>query len=147
MSSIVLVTTHWPLVFSRLPERVELATLDAYFERFEREVLARAEPFASVLDMTPLSHLPAARTRQRAVEWSQEFEAAGLLWNRGTALVTPNPIARAVMTSLHWLVPPKIPTTYEPDLPHAIRWAVGRLSAAGLAVGPAEELLAELDPR
>lgn len=147
MEAVVLVTDHWPLVYSRLPARVDLGSIDAYLGRFEREVLRRAEPFTSVFDMTPLSHLPGARTRQRAVEWSQEFEAPGLLWNRGTALVTPNPIARALMTSLHWLVPPKVPTSYQPDLSHAVRWAYERMAGSGMAAPPISRVLSDLGGR
>lgn len=147
MEAVVLVTDHWPLVYSRLPARVDVDTIDVYLGRFEREVLRRAEPFTTVFDMTPLSHLPGARTRQRAVEWSQEFEAPGLLWNRGTAMVTPNPITRALMTSLHWLVPPKVPTSYQPDLSHAVRWTFDRMATSGMSPPHIQLVLADLASR
>ncbi len=132
MPGLVLDVSRWPMIVTSIEGPIDLADWERYAARFEREVMARGEPIVSVFDMSGLCNVPDQRTRTRIADWSKRHESFGLDHHRGLAIVAPNPLARALMKVLHWTVPPKVPTSYEPDRRSAERYCRQRMIETGL---------------
>ena len=128
MDGFELDVSHWPLVITHVRGTVTIAEVDAYFEEFEANVMTIDRPFASIFDASDLKNLPDAKTRARAAQWSRAPQTLGVRTNCGLAIVAPNPVARAVMKALHWVVPPRVPTSYEADFRSALRFVTHRLT-------------------
>lgn len=133
MPGLILDVSRWPLVVTTIVGPVDLADWERYAAEFETHVIGRAEPIVSIFDMSGLCNVPDSRTRTAIASWSREHESFGTHHHRGLAIVAPNPLARALMKVLHWTVPPKVPTSYEPDRAHAERFCARCMVRAGLA--------------
>lgn len=136
MSRIDLRLDYWPMVITVLPEEVTEAALVPYFNSFLSSVLGKREKFVSVVDAMAVSHAPSARVRQRIAEWEDLHMDLGVQYNLGIAIATSSVLVRGAMTAIHWVVPPRVPTTFEPTVSDAVDWAVKRLEHEGIRLPP-----------
>jgi len=142
VSGVRLDLTHWPILLCCIEGDPTLDDVDEFLAAYEERVMTRTDPFACVVEMSGLTRVPSARLRGRAARWARSHQNFAIQQNRGLAIVAPNPIARAVMKTLLWVVPAPVPTSFEPDLTSAVRVVAYRLATSGIDVAPLEPWLA-----
>lgn len=126
---------HWPLVVFELPPRLStgfVEVLDASMKR----VFARQMRFVSLIDASKLESLPDANVRRALGEWSKAIDAPTRRYQVANALVVPSAMARGVLTAIHWIHPPPMPTLVCATVAEGIAFVRGHARDAGLPLGP-----------
>lgn len=95
----------WPFVITVLPATLSEDFTTRYFAK-QAEFLQRAQPWVHLVDIRPLCRIPDARIRALIGEHTKRLEHLSARYNRGTALVLESPLARGVLTAIHWISPP-----------------------------------------
>ncbi len=127
MSSLTLSIENWPLVETTLRDGATDADYLAYFAKFEAQVLARRQRFASLVDGSTATHPPTAQQRKLIADWEKSQLERGVAFNVGVAMVLTNRIVRGGLTALHWLFPPPTPTVALGSYDEAFEWCLARL--------------------
>jgi hypothetical protein len=130
-------TSLSPLVLVTCPAHFEVASVKSVLDAYTTEVIEARRPFTLVVDATPISELPTAIVRRAITDWMKRVEVLGEQYMLGMAMVTSSSIVRGAMTAVNWIVPPRVPMTYEPTLEAAVKWSIERLEAGGVAASPA----------
>ena len=129
---------HWPLVVFELPPQLStgfVGVLDASMKR----VFARQMRFVSLVDASKLESLPDANARRALGEWSKTIDAPTRKYQVANALVVPSAMARGVLTAIHWIHPPPMPTIVCATVAEGIQFLRGHARDAGLPLGPLDE--------
>lgn len=100
----------------------------AYLADFLTRVVARDQPFVSLVDARRLTSAPSAKVRRTIADWENLNAERGSRFNRGVVVVTESALVRGAMTALQWLSPPRVPTTYEATIEAGESWARARLA-------------------
>ena len=114
--------SRWPVVVAVMPpEAFTPQRLDAWLDAFEHHVLARRQPYATVLDMSDSPRTtPEERKRMadrlRGGDDHQRMCVAG-------AFVMQSTLARGALTAVMWLRKPEYPTRVFASRQEAIAWA------------------------
>ncbi len=108
-----------------------MESLPPYFEQYDR-LLARREPFVSLVDMRPCRTMPGADVRKAIADWGLRIADERERWVVGVAFVVTHPLVRAALAVVHWQAPPRQPTRVCSDPQEALDFLVERLSLNGL---------------
>lgn len=122
---------HFPIVVTTYPFRMSLAALPAYHAEYER-VLAREQPFVSLVDMRPCVEMPDADVRRAMAEWGDRVAEARMRWVLGVSFVVTNPLVRGALTAVHWQTPPRQPTVVVSTPTEGLAFLLERLATAGI---------------
>jgi hypothetical protein len=134
-SPLALDTRHWPLVTLTLPS--DMADLDLEgLGRSQDAVFARREKYVSLTDTSSVASVPNAKVRSRIAEWTKSIEPLSKRYQVANALVVPNPLVRGVLTAVHWLAPPVVPTLVCATVGEGLAFLVEHAKTAGLAIEP-----------
>lgn len=128
--SIHFTTNEWPIVITTIDESMDEVETEAYLTAFLSDVVGRNRPFVSIVDARAMRQAPSAKVRRIIADWEERNAATGARYNRGIAFVTESALIRGAMTALHWISPPKTPTTFEASMEAARRFASTRLAAS-----------------
>jgi hypothetical protein len=131
MARINLSVEQWPLVVTTMVNDISDAEYETYLSDFEARVIARREPFASLVDASRQTKAPTATQRQRLVTWQRENAPISIPYVVCVAMVIDNAIVRGAMTALHWVFPPQSPTKIVARYEDALAYCVESLRAAG----------------
>lgn len=131
---------HFPIVVTTYPRRMTLGALPAYQAEYER-LLAREQPFVSLVDMRPCVEMPDADVRKSMAEWGDRVAEARMRWVLGVAFVVVNPLVRGALTAVHWQAPPRQPTVVVSSPPEGLDFLLERLATAGLEPPPTLDAL------
>lgn len=123
-------TAHFPLVIVTCPARFEATNVKTVLDAYSNEVFEGRRKFVLVVDALGIKELPSALVRRAITDWMQRVESIGQRYTLGMAMATPSAIVRGAMTAVNWVVPPKIPMSYEPTMAAAVDWAIARLESA-----------------
>jgi hypothetical protein len=126
---------HWPLVVLRLPAHIGEAEVSALAQAQE-EIFQRRERYVSLTDTTSVVGLPDARVRSAIGEWLHAIEERAKRYHVANAVVIASPVTRGVLTAVHWLAPPSLPTTVCAKLMEGSRYLEEHARRAGLDVTP-----------
>jgi len=83
---------------------------------------------AWVVDLSAIRTVT-ARQRQIFAAHLGRVERHNLTYNRGSALIVPNPVLRGVVTAVFWVKAPRFPYCLFAHRHEGIRWAEGQLRA------------------
>ena len=122
-------TQDWPFVVTTIIESMDEAETADYLAAFINDVVNRRAPFVSIVDARRMTSAPSAKVRRMIADWEQANGDRGSRYNRGVAFVTESALIRGAMTALHWISPPKVPTTYHATMELAKAWARERLAS------------------
>lgn len=123
-------TAEWPVVVTTLEGSMSESDTAAYLSAFLAEVIGQRRRFVSIVDARALVEAPSAKVRRMIAEWEQGEAASGAQYNAAIAFVTDSALIRGAMTALHWMSPPKTPTTYVATMEAARAFALSRLTDA-----------------
>lgn len=126
---------HWPLVTLALPADLRRLDLTPLRES-QQEVFDRRERYVSMTDATEVAHLPDAHSRREIGAFLNAVEEGTSRWQVANALILSSDVARRVLTAVHWLAPPKIPTGVFSTRAEAKAFLLEHAEAAGLSVDP-----------
>lgn len=127
-------TERFPLVVFTCPPRFDPDDTRETLNRYQREVLAARRTFALVVDATDVVELPNALVRRVITEWMKPVQELGEKQMVGMAMATPSALVRGAMTAINWVVPSRIPITFEATLADSTRWGLARLRERGVSV-------------
>lgn len=136
MSSFRYSTEQFPLVIFSCPRELFADEVRDALRRYEREVLSQDRKFALIVDTTAVEVLPSALVRRTITEWMQPAEALGEKTIVSMAVATSSALIRGAMTAIQWVVPAKVPMTFEPTLAASATWSLSRLAENGVRVSP-----------
>jgi len=132
---LTLETSYWPLVSLVLPK--DMTQLDlGPLTRSQDAVFARREKYVSLTDASAVAHLPNAKARGAIAEWAKSIEPLAKRYQVANALVVPSPLARGVLTAIHWLAPPIAPTLVCATVSEGIAFLLDHARRAGLDTAP-----------
>ena len=141
-------TRDWPVVLMDLPERrIEDSHLHeglACLEQLLSDCGKSGTKTYQITDLTRMREVAPASQRKYAAEWTRRTLTLQRLASLGGANVTPSAILRGLITAIHWLQPPAMPTTFFATREEAYREAIRVFDAAGLPL-PAD-VRARIDP-
>jgi hypothetical protein len=100
-------------------------------------LLAREEPFVSILDNTSLVRLPSARMIRAFETWVDDNRALLERISCGTCTIAKNPIARGFARFLLHQRRPKTGGTVVSSMEEAVEWCTNRLRQRGVRVDEA----------
>lgn len=138
-------TEHWPLVTLELPPDMSVLDL-APLTRSRQEVFARRERYVSITDASAVASLPGAKVRSAIADWAKSIEPMAKRFQVANALVVPNPLARGVLTAVHWLAPPIVPTLVCATMGEGLAFLVEHAARAGLDTAPLTRFAATTRP-
>lgn len=124
---------RFPLATTLYPSSVTEEVLEPYFADYGR-LLAREQPFVSLVDMRPCLHVPSARVRKRIAEWGVRIADQRARYVVGVAFVVTSPLLRAALSAVHFVARPRQPTIVVANEEDALRFLAARLAAHGLAI-------------
>jgi hypothetical protein len=134
-TALLLRTDHWPLVTLELPP--DMADLDlGTLSRSQDDVFARRQKYVSITDASAVASLPGAKVRGAIADWAKGIEPMAKRYQVANALVVPNPLARGVLTAVHWLAPPIVPTLVCATMGEGLAFLVEHAARAGLDTEP-----------
>jgi hypothetical protein len=127
----------WPLVVTVCPESLARDSAVAIADGFER-ILAKKEPFALIVDTTPVKSVPDAAWRKAITAWANDREVRFKTerYNVGTALIMPSPLSRGIYTALQWIWKPASPQQAAPTMADAVNWCCEKLVKGGVPRSP-----------
>jgi hypothetical protein len=133
----------WPLVVTVCPPSLARDSAAAIASEFER-ILARKEPFAVIVDTTPVKSVPDAAWRKEIGTWANDPEIRKKTerYNVGSALIMPSPLSRGIYTALGWIWKPASPQHAAATMSDAVLWCCDMLVKAGV---PRSRKLLELE--
>jgi len=120
-------TQDWPFVVTTIVESMDEAETTEYLNSFIDRVIGRRAPFVSIVDARRMTSAPSAKVRRMIAEWEATHGDRGSRYNRGVAFITESALIRGAMTALHWISPPKVPTTYHATMESARTWGTEQL--------------------
>jgi len=123
-------TSRWPIVKAAATESVrDDAALDRFYVALDA-ILARGEPFASVLDLRG-AYSNAAR-RSRFAAWQKQNDPEIRRYCRAQAVVAPSAVQRGVVTAALWVKEPVVPVKVFSTEADAMDWVRDVLAKEGL---------------
>ena len=131
-------TSQFPVVFSVMFDDMDLGEFDRMIGRYYDYVLARNEPYVSIIDARELHKIPPARVRRIIAE--QRRRAMGLGVGRlirGFAVITTNRLLNSVVSVVDWVAPLTNSWTVAATKEDAVAWAYERLRSTGSMPPPA----------
>jgi hypothetical protein len=128
---------NWPLVVLTLTEAMSAASVGqiaAYFHM----LFARKEPFALLVDTTPIKTMPSATWRRELTDWTgnADVQANSKRYNVGTAVVLSSSFARGAFIAIGWLWKPASPVSAFGTTREAVDWCSDQCERANLARSP-----------
>jgi hypothetical protein len=128
---------HWPLVVMTLTEAMSVASVGQIAAHFNI-VFARKEPFALLVDTTPVKTMPSATWRREMTDWAgnPDVQAASKRYNVGAAVVLSSSFARGAFIAIGWLWKPASPVSAFATTREAVDWCSDQLVRANVARSP-----------
>lgn len=124
--------SSWPLLVIEVSgdmSRVDMRQL----ARDQEELVSRNERYVTMTDLSDVTNVPDARTRGELAAWMHAVERDTLRLQVANVLVVSSTLVRHVLTALHWLAPPPVPTAVVATRAEAIAYLVPHARRAGLA--------------
>ncbi len=141
-----LILDGWPVVVLRIETGVTLADIEPIFERYEKEVFARKEPFVSMTDLRGISSVPDASFRTRMGEWSREGDAAMRAFSIGNVTIFSSKLIRGAVTAIFWVYQPPIPQAVAGEWGEGVDWCVQALADRDVDITHMSKLALRRDP-
>lgn len=119
-------TAEWPIVHYAIEGTIEdEAEIQAYIADITG-LLARRQPYCSVIDLRHAT-VPSASLRRRQADWQQEHDDALRRYCRGAAFVTTSKLVKGAIIAIGWLQPWPHPVDYFTTVSEARVWAADQL--------------------
>jgi hypothetical protein len=122
-----------PVYVLALPDVFTDEELEACCTARERWAAKASFPVSWVVDLSRM-HAVTAKQRKTMGDHLARFEHHDIAFNRGSAIVVPNPFVRGVVTAVFWLRPPRFPHQSFATRDEAIRWATSKHAASPLTL-------------
>ncbi len=134
-------TTHWPLVTLVLPADVATLDLDQLTED-QNAIFAREGRYVSLVDGSAVSKFPNGVVRRHFADWTERNRPRLRRWQAADSLIVPNSLGRGMLTAVHWLSPPAVPTKVVGTMEEAIVFLREHLADEGLDTAPLDSFAA-----
>lgn len=130
---VVVDLSRFPLVITTISGRLSLADADLIISE-QYAILRRGLPHVNLFDATQATERPDAIVRRRLGEFTGRSAFLSKRSALGSALVIPNPVLRGVVTSIHWIGRPLVPTKHFADVGGGLAWCLAELRKVGLDI-------------
>lgn len=131
MACVRIVCSDWPLVWVQWPPEASANDIELHFAEMSRILTDRPGRVAVVVDATRALRLGVALRANAAAGMRGVLSRHGARI-AGVAYSLPSPVARGVMTAIHWIVGAPFPVLMAGTNEEAAIWARARV---GLASG------------
>lgn len=128
----VVSTSEWPLVVTRIRDGYTLDDIHALNESFDA-ILAREEPFAALTDALGMRGTPSRIQRAAIAEWNHENEARIRRFNVAGSIAIDSALARAALRAIQWIAPHPSPYLVCATVEEAREFCLAHLTAQRVA--------------
>ncbi|MFO0692800.1 MAG: hypothetical protein U0230_04540 [Polyangiales bacterium] len=143
MDTFRLSDTHFPLVVSVMPPRIDVPMMSEYVERIDA-IYRRGERFATLVDTSRMEAIPTSADRAFLAEWQNRTVELITRHNVINVTVVQSVLMRGALSAMNWIFPPPNEQLVVADFDEGFRICLDRLRRESASLPAGLERLASL---